>query len=396
VQVALAVTLLVGAGLLLRSFQELGRVNPGFDTSHVLTFRVTASYGETGNWRALSRKIEHILDELRTVPGVEAAATSGYILPGTPGQQQSELQITDMSSQPDRKILANHNFVSQGYFDVMRIPVLAGEACRKGSATGAALVNQSFVNTYLSNSPAIGHHLQVNTTGFQYSSTEIRGVVADARENGINQAPQPMVYWCSIAIPSPSYLVRTYGEPMAMADTIRHKVHEIEPSRSVFDVKPLEEHLYETFGENRLHTILLSLFAFTAVALACVGLYGTLSYFVSVRRREVGLRLALGALRNEIVWRFLSQGLGVAFLECFAGLCMALAFTQLLSGMLYGVKAFDTKTFGGVAVLILREFDVKVRGSQRPRVAAAGAEDRRCPSPAQAFSAERRRPPLPR
>jgi putative ABC transport system permease protein len=253
----------------------------------------------------------------------------------------------------------------------MHIPLLAGETCREGSATKGAMVNRSFVSTYLPNTPAIGHHLQVNSTGFYMASTEIRGIVADARENGINQAPQPMVYWCSIQLPSPSYLVRTHGEPMAMAATIRRKIHEIEPSRSVFDVKPLEEHLYEAFGENRLRTVLLSLFAFTAVALACIGLYGTLSYFVSVRRRKVGLRLALGALRNEIVWRFLSQGLGVAFLGCLAGLGMALAFTQVLSGMLYGVKAFDIATFGGVTVLILV---VAAIASLVPSVRAARVE----------------------
>ncbi len=352
VQVALAVTLLIGAGLLLRSFQELGQVNPGFDASHVLTFRVTANYGETSDMKGLSRKFEQLVSELRAVPGVKTATTSGG-LPGMPGQQQTELQITDMPSQPDRRIMANHNFVSQDYFATMRIPVLAGATCRDGSPTNGAIVNRSFVNTYLPNSPAIGHTLEVNTTGFQFPSNKIQGVVADARENGINQAPQPMVYWCVMALPHPFYLVRTNGEPMAMAETIRRKVHEIEPSRSVFDISPLEEHLYEAFGENRFRTVLLSLFALTAVALACVGLYGTLSYFVSVRRREVGLRLALGALRNEIVWRFLSQGVGVAILGCVAGLGMALAFTQLLSGMLYGVKPFDPETFGGVTILIL-------------------------------------------
>jgi putative ABC transport system permease protein len=370
VQVALAVTLLIGAGLLLRSFQELGRVNPGFDTSHVLTFRITANYGETTDMKRLSQKMERLVGELRTVPGVEAATTSGS-LPGIPGQQQTELQITDIPSRPDRKILANHNFISQDYFAAMRIPVLAGETCRDGSPTNGAIVNHSFVNTYLSNSPAIGHYLEVKTTGFQFPSNRIQGIVADARENGINQAPQPMVYWCVMALPHPFYLIRTHGEPMALAETIRRKVHEIEPSRSVFDISLLEEHLYEALGENRLRTVLLSLFAFTAVALACVGLYGTLSYFVSVRRREIGLRLALGALRKEIIWRFLSQGFGIAILGCAAGLGMALAFTQLLSGMLYGVKPFDAETFGGVAILILV---VAALASLVPSLRAAGVE----------------------
>jgi putative ABC transport system permease protein len=160
-------------------------------------------------------------------------------------------------------------------------------------------------------------------------------------------------YWCANAGPSPFYLVRTHGEPSAMAQTLRRKIHEIEPSRSVFDMVPLEQHLYDAFGENRLRAILLTLFSLTAVSLAGVGLYGTLSYFVNVRRREVGLRLALGAMRGEIVRRFLLQGLRVSFLGCIAGLCLALASTRLLAGMLYGVGASNVETFRGVALFVL-------------------------------------------
>ena len=190
--------------------------------------------------------------------------------------------------------------------------------------------------------------------GLSFPSSEIRGIVADAREAGMNRAPQPTAYWCTSASgPRPFYLVRTHGEPLAMAQTIRRKIHEVEPSRSVFDVIPLEDHVRDAFAENRLRAILLSVFALTAISLDCVGLYGTLSYFVNVRRREVGLRLALGALRSEIVVRFLSQGLGVSFVGCIAGLCVASASTQALAGMLYGVGTADAATFGSVTVLVL-------------------------------------------
>jgi putative ABC transport system permease protein len=352
VQVALAVTLLTGAGLLLRSFQALGRVNPGFDTSHVLTLHISGSYGETADMKALTNRINRTLDSLRTVPGVEGAATSES-LPGVPGQQKTELHITDAQTESNRKTVADSRFVSQGYFAVMGIPLLVGEPCSQGLAASAALVNRSFANTYFAGSPAIGHHLELNIGGLSFPSSEIRGVVADSREAGLNEWPQPTVYWCANGGPSPFYLVRTHAEPLTMAQTLRRKIHEIEPSRSVFDVVPLEQHLYDAFGENRLRAILLTLFALTAVSLACVGLYGTLSYFVNVRRREVGLRLALGAMRGEIVRRFLLQGLGVSLLGCLGGLCLALAFTQLLTGILYGVGTSDAATFGGVAVLVL-------------------------------------------
>ena len=140
---------------------------------------------------------------------------------------------------------------------------------------------------------------------------------------------------------------------MAMAQTIRLRVHEIEPSRAVFDVMSLEDQLGDAFAETRMRTILLTLFALTAVSLACIGLYGTLSYFVSVRRREVGLRLALGAMPGEIVKRFLLQGLRVSILGSVAGLALAAATARLLSGMLYGVSPSDVATGSAVILLVL-------------------------------------------
>jgi putative ABC transport system permease protein len=171
-------------------------------------------------------------------------------------------------------------------------------------------VNRSFASTYLSGSPAIGHHVEWASNSF-VPPAEVRGIVADAREQGFNREPAPTVYWCvSAPDPSPYFLVRTQGEPMAMAETLRRKIHQIDPSRSVFDIAPLEQHLSDSFAENRLRTTLLTLFALTAVSLACIGLYGTLAYFVTVRKREVGLRLALGALRRQIVTEFLFKGAG--------------------------------------------------------------------------------------
>ncbi|HMF75256.1 MAG TPA: FtsX-like permease family protein, partial [Bryobacteraceae bacterium] len=356
VQVALAVTLLVGAGLLLRSFRELQRVPAGFDYSHILTMHVSGSWAETGNMKALTSRIDRTLNALRAMPGVEAAATTA-ILPGVPSKVQTELNIVEQKTNQDRKIIADSRFVSAGYFAVTHIPLLAGEPCRMTaySPVVSVAVNRSFADTYLRAGQAIGHHIEFPLAGFDSGMQpgEIRGIVADAREGGLNKAPVPTVYWClSAPLPSPNYLIRTRLEPMAMAGAIRRKLHSLEPGRSVFDISTLEEHLNDAFGENRLRTLLLSLFALTAVSLACVGLYGTLSYFVSVRRREVGLRLALGALQGEIVRRFLFQGLGVTLIGCAAGLLLAAASTRLLSGMLYGVGALDGATFAGVTLLV--------------------------------------------
>ena len=138
-----------------------------------------------------------------------------------------------------------------------------------------------------------------------------------------------------------------------MAETIRRKVHELEPARSVYGFAPLQDHLDEASSENRLRTMLLALFAATAISLACIGLYGTLSYLGRLRQREVGVRLALGAMRSQIVARFLMQGLRVAAVGCFAGLSLAVGLTRFLRGMLYGVSPLDPGTYAGVICLIL-------------------------------------------
>ena len=373
VQVMLAVTLLAGAGLLLRSFQALGQVSPGFDASHVLTFHVTGSYAETGDPKTLGQRIDNTVEALRNVPGVEGAATSSE-LPGMAREYEVELKFTDGEVNPENKMLAENRFVSVGYLAAMKIPFLEGEDCRQGFRTqeGGALVNRSFVNTYLPGSHAIGRHLKAVMDNAFIGPGEIRGIVGDAREEGLSREPGPTVYWCGNGFdPDPFYLVRTSTEPMAMAEALRRKVHEIEPGRSVFAVEPLEEHLDGAFGENRLRTFLLSFFAATALSLACVGLYGTLSYTVNMRQREVGLRLALGALREQIVKQFLLQGLAVAFAGCVAGWGLAMASARVLSGMLYGVSPTDAGTLSTVIFLVLL---VAGMASLVPAVRAARVE----------------------
>ncbi len=372
IQIALAVTLLVGAGLLVRSLEEIGRLSAGFDPSHVLTFQVSGSWGETANMKSLTQSVDRVLDGLRTLPGVEAAATSGA-LPGVAYKYQQEYKI-DGKLDPGHKILADSRWVSVGYFDAVRIPVLVGATCRQSSATQDidVVVNRAFANLYLGGTAGVGRTLeQVAYSDFSIKGT-VRGIVGDAREEGLNEAPAPTIYSCfSAPNPFPNYMVRTRGEPMQMADAVRRRIHELEPARSVYAMMPLQAHLDESFSDNRLRTRLLSLFAITAVSLACIGLYGTLSYLGRLRQREVGVRLALGALRSNIIGRFLLQGLRAAVLGCAAGLALALGCTRFLHSMLYGVSAVDPVTYAGVVGLILL---VAATASLAPAVRAARVE----------------------
>ena len=370
VQVAFAVTLLAGAGLLVRSFQELGRVSPGFEPEHVLTFHISTTWGETGDRNAGRQLTTRLLDGLRATPGIENAAT-GYSLPGVPGEYQIEVKTQEGRAETEPKMLTQGRWVTPGYFATMRIPLVAGEFCRDGGTAATAMVNRSFANLYFGGSQAIGRHL-VQPGTIYGGQGEVRGIVGDARETGLDREPPPTVYWCATNIAPGSYFfVRTYGEPKSMAETVRRKIHEFEPRRSAYDLTPLSDHISDAYAEHRLRTILLAFFAITAVSLACIGLYGTLSYVVSLRRREVALRLALGAMRAQVIRQFLGLGVRVAVLGCVAGLSMAAGFARLLSGMLYGVSSNDAVTVGGVLSMVM---GVTVMASLIPAIRAAHVE----------------------
>src|SRR3984885_2470169 len=351
VQVALAVTLLAGAALLLRSFQELGRVSRGFDSSHILTFQLSMNYGETGDSKKLRQFTDRILETLRATPGVESAAISVGV-PGVPFRYQTEVKLLEGRPETEPKIVAENRFVSASYFQTMRIPLLAGEFCRD-TGLASVVVNRAFADAYFNGSPVIGHHLQ--SVGLGYSgASEIRGISGDARESGLDHPPVPTAYWCApLAEPGTYFLVRTHNAPMTMTETIRRQLRDVEPMRSAYDFAPLEQHFSDALAENLLRTVLLSFFAATALSLACIGLYGTLSYNVNLRQREVGLCLALGALPGQIVKRFLRQGLTVCLVGCFAGFALAVATTRLLAGFLYGVSPTDFPTLAAVILLVL-------------------------------------------
>ncbi|SPE43197.1 conserved membrane hypothetical protein [Candidatus Sulfopaludibacter sp. SbA3] len=369
-QVALAVTLLAGAGLLLRSLQALGRVSPGFDANRVLSFQVSMSWGETTDQKLARQRTQRILDALRSVPGIENAAAS-MALPGVPTQHQTEMKLVEGRADTEGKMMAQGRVVSPEYFATMRIPLMAGELCRDDGVTTEMMINRSFADRYLSGMPVLGQHL-VQPGNAYIPAAVIRGIVGDARESGLDREPPPAIYWCyEAAQPGLYFLARTHGDPRSMTETIRRKLHEVEPRRSVFDLSPVTEHISDSYTENSLRAFLLAFFAATAVLLACVGLYGTLSYLVSVRQREVGLRLALGAMRGQIVRQFLGQGLRVSLLGCVAGLALASASARLLAGMLFGVSPSDVTTLASVVATIGA---VSVLASLIPAVRAARLE----------------------
>jgi putative ABC transport system permease protein len=366
-QVALAVLLLAGAGLLLRSFRELGKVSPGFDSAHVLTFHVSGSWGESGNYPGVVQRIDRTLDFLRTIPGVQEASTA-YFLPGIPQPYDTgKVKVLEGKSEEDAEIASDNRVVSKGYFATMQMPLIAVAACLETKGVQSVVVNRSFANRYFPDSSPLGHHLaRPNAPG---PTGVITGIVGDSREQGLNREPLPTAYWCYNApTPFPYFLVRTAGAPQALTEIIRRKLFELEPRRSVYEILPLEAQLDAAFAENRLRAILLSAFAATALSLACVGLYGTLSYLVNLHRKEVGLRIALGAVPSQIARRYLARGLGVSILGSLAGVALALSLTHLLAGMLYGVSPSDPQTLSAVVLMM---FGLAALASLLPAIRAA-------------------------
>jgi predicted permease len=340
-----------------RSISELSRVDPGFDPRQVLAFNIYGSYLEDRG-RARQR-INNTMHELESMPGIAAAATTNA-MPGLPRQSMTQYELDEGRAEHEVPLVATPLAVSSSYFRTLGIPLLSGELCRQPEANqpGEVMVNSLFVNRYFPGRNVIGLHLTgfgaIASPGSGARAGRIAGIVGDARELGIDRAPVPAVYVCNEA-PSqlPLYLVRTTGEPMAVADAIRRKMYELEPLRAVYDISPLTEYIGDAYAENRLRTWLLVFFAAAALLLACLGVYGTLSYVVNLRRREVGLRMALGAVRRNIVLQFMVNALRVVGIACAAGLALSLAFTRVLSGMLYGVTPTDPLTLAGVTVIVI-------------------------------------------
>ncbi len=352
-QVALSVVLLTAAGLLVRSFHELSRVDLGFDPARVLTFRMSGSFAETIDYARLVTRIDSTIDELRAVPGVDAVATSTF-LPGVPTEYEQAFALVEARNEGDQRLVAESRVVSAEYFATMKIPLVGGEICRRRpfGAPRQLLVNRAFQSRYLAGRPPIGLHLASGTNASDRGT--IVGIVADARDHGVDRAPTPIVYLCfSAPNPTPHFLVRTRGDPAELTQAVRVKLKEREPLRSVYDIAPLDERIGGAFAQNRLRTVLLAFFALTALGLACLGLYGTLSYVVSLRRREVGLRLALGAAGTRIVREFLIQAWRVVGVAIAIGLLLSFLFTRLLVGMLFGVSPADPLVLAMVVAIVL-------------------------------------------
>jgi putative ABC transport system permease protein len=349
VQVALAIVLLVGAGLLLRTFARLQQVRTGFDASNVVTFRVSGSFSERP--AAITNRQSRTLQRLRSMPDVESAAL-GIVLPADADADYPATEFTI-----DGRTTGDHYFavarsVSADYFRTLRIPVLRGETCRddpRPDARPAVLINQSFADQYFPGDAPIGHHI----VGPQ-SRGDIIGIVGDAREQNLAKDPRPIVYWCGLVpyYPAAAYLVRVRPGRVVTIATIREAVHEIEPGRAVYAAASLSDVLARSLSQPRLNAVLLGLFAAMALMLATVGLFGMLAQFVVQKRREIGLRMALGAQPTQVlaeVFRYSASTTGVGIA---AGIALALGMARFIAALVFGIESRDPLTFAIVPLML--------------------------------------------
>jgi putative ABC transport system permease protein len=372
-QVSLAIILLVGAGLLIRSFARLQAMSPGFDPTGVQMFRMSASWSERLD--TVVPRHQRTVARLEAIPGVEAVATS-QLLPAGDNIPPAEFHI--VGRRTDEKTFARHRAVSSGYFRTLHIPMLQGETCNPQQTAvtqSEVLVTRSFADQFFPGTDPIGHSL-VNSGAAPGSLARIIGVVGDVHENGVMRPVDPLIYWCGYSgyWPDPFFLVRLAPGRQASLAEIRAALHEIEPKRAVYAVRTLSETLSESTTQQRLNTILLSLFAVTALALAAMGLYGVMSQLVAVRRREIGVRMALGARAGQILRSVVAQAAAVTGAGIVAGLAGAFALARFMTTLVFDVPPLDPLTFSVVPALLAA---VALAASLIPARRAAGVDPMR-------------------
>jgi putative ABC transport system permease protein len=363
--VALALVLVLGAALLLRSFQHLLAVDPGFRPENLLTFRVALPATRYAEASAVTAFYERAGERLRALPSVEAVGTIHTVPIGGFGSVRPFRLAGQPVPPPGQETTAQYRLVSPDYFAAMGIPLVAGrrfDARDRADAPLAVIVNQEFARRFLVGTEPVG--TGVTFGGYEDLWAEVVGVVGDVRQFDLRQAAVPEMYWPEAQVAktaSPTlanhrrgmtFVLRTRGEPGPLADAARRAVLAADPEQPVFALRSMADVLSTSLARARLTLRLFSLFAGVALLLALVGLYALLAYAVSERRHEIGVRLALGAQGRDIFRLIVGEGMRLVVVGATLGLAAALATTRLLAGLLFGVAPTDPATFAAVALLL--------------------------------------------
>jgi putative ABC transport system permease protein len=354
IEVALALVLLVGASLMTRSFMKLLQVNPGFEPNNLVAAQVflpTTKYRER---QSLVRFFEDVVADLRSSAGVRSASAIS-ILPMQEVTVASALPFSVEGQPPPRNEdpLADVRIVAPGYFETMKIPLVEGRTLDDHDgedAPRASVINETMARRYFPDGSAVGRVIQ-NPHG----RSTVVGVVADVRSEGLAAEPKKQVYLPMRQSPSAAMtlVARTAGDPEGLAGTIRRAVQGVDAQQPLYNLSTLDQLLARAVFLPRVSTQLLSAFAAAALVLAVLGIYGVLSYSISQRTREIGLRMALGAGAPQTIRLVVRDSLGFLLAGVSAGLVAAILLTRSLGRILYGVGPFDPLSFALAAAILL-------------------------------------------
>jgi len=354
-EIAISLVLLVGAGLTIRSFLALHGVNLGFRSDHTLTVRITIPKDKYAKDEQVVSFYDTVLQHVRSTPGIEDAGLISY-LPLTGDSFDNSFDVVGRPPRPPSdRAYAQVRIVDPQYFQVLGISLLSGRGITDHDRLGSArsvVISQSLAKRFFPATNPVGQRLLVYM-GENQSPWEVVGIVTDVRSD-IDASPEPTIYFPYAQIPY-RYMVlavRTHTDPHSILDTIRSTVSSIDPDEPVYQVQTLTELVDTSLVPWRFSMTLLSVFAAIALVLAAAGIYGVMAFLVVQRTHEVGVRMALGAQRRDVLQLIVGQGAKLAFAGLLAGVLASLWLTRLMSGLLFGVSVNDPFTFFAVALLL--------------------------------------------
>jgi len=365
-EMAMAVVLLIGAGLMIRTLMALWNVNPGFEARNVLTFQISSTAGPTATADQLRAKYRATLAQLGSIPGVEGVSLLGGSLPMSGDSELPFWREGQPKPQHENEMTFGLFYlVTTNYHRAMRIPVLRGrsftEQDNEHSPT-VVLIDASLARKFFPNEDPIGKRINLGLLEMQ---PEIAGVVGHVQHWGLgsreHETIEAQIYLPVWQIPdrfwpllanSGQYVAKTTGSTAGLATSIRQAAEKVDSSAVVYDVRPMEEIVARSISTQRLTMLLLSVFSALALVLSAIGIYGVISYLTGQRTHEIGVRVALGASSDDVLRMVLGQGMKMTLIGVAIGIAAAFGLTRLITRMIYGVGATDPLTFVGVAVLL--------------------------------------------
>ena len=352
-EVAAALVLLIGAGLLINSFLRLQQVDRGFDARNVLTLNLTLSrYSTTEQQVAF---LKDALERVAQTPGARAAGlTSTLPLRGGPSTEfviegRPPLEVGDEPS-------ADIRIIDPNYFHAMGILIQAGRPFAETDSTDAPrvmVINENMARRFWPDEDPIGKRVTMKDWGPPLTG-EIVGIASDVKANGLDSETRPMIYWPYPQFPTifNSIVVRTEGDPLSLVGAIKSQIWSVDPAQPIASVETMETVLADSVAPRRFNMLLIGIFAALALALAAIGIYGVISYTVSQRTHEIGIRMAMGARGSDVLKLVVGQGMTLALAGVVVGLAAAFGLTRLMSSLLFGVSPTDAVTFALIATLL--------------------------------------------